>query len=130
MVTLMEFQNKFSFCKSHEFQSGSQEYRNKVFPGRPTTFFFFHYNNLKLGTITIWVSNSGKYRGLSGFPFPTPLGCIKKREHFFQDTKNWIALSTRGLTFVLYSLFYKFWHLSSSFMLSEKSEFNSFYFSW
>ena len=76
------------------------------------------------------MSNSGKYRGLSGFPIPTPLGCIKKREHFFQDTKNWIALSTRGLTFVLYSLFYKFWHLSSSFMLSEKSEFNSFYFSW
>ena len=79
------------------------------------------------------MSNYGKYIGLPDFPIPTPLGCIKKREHFFQDTKNWIALSTRGLTFVLYLLFYKFWHLSTSSILREKKrEFNSFsfYFSW
>ena len=65
--------------------------------------------------------------------FQHPWVALKKGNIFFQDTKNWIALSTRGLTFVLYLLFYKFWHLSTSSILREKkSEFNSFsfYFSW
>ena len=36
----------------------------------------------KLGNITIWVSNYGKYKVLPGFPIPAPQGCIEKGNIF------------------------------------------------
>ena len=82
MVTLMEFQNEFFFARAMNFNLVVRSTGIRFFQACPR-FFFFLYNNLKLGNITIWVSNYGKYRGLPDFPIPTPLGCIKKKGTFF-----------------------------------------------